>query len=127
MASEYIPGVCNIGRKEVQMRKVAGILGLVCVVLLLGTFVVVKTEPLWRLVVFLPAFLAALGFLQAQLGFCVKYGFGGVFSFGPDVGKTDTVEQAEFRRQDRRKAVVILAASFAMAAAVAAAAYFIPF
>jgi hypothetical protein len=28
----------------------------------------------------------------------------GVFNFGPTVGKTDTVSQAEFRAKDRRKA-----------------------
>jgi hypothetical protein len=36
--------------------------------------------------------------------FCAGFGMRGVFNFGPTVGKTDTVSQAEFRAKDRRKA-----------------------
>jgi hypothetical protein len=31
----------------------------------------------------------------------------GVFNFGSELGKTETVEQAEFRRKDQRKALLI--------------------
>jgi hypothetical protein len=36
--------------------------------------------------------------------FCAGFGMRGVFNFGPSIGKTDTVSQAEFRAKDRRKA-----------------------
>ena len=60
------------------------------------------------------------------MGFCAKYGFGGVFSFGPDVGKTDTVEQAEYRKQDRLKALQIIGISLGIGLLVAGLGYFVP-
>lgn len=124
--SEYIPGVCNIGRAEVRQRWIAGWIGVVASVLLLAILVLFKTAVAWRLSVFFPATLAAVGFLQAAWHFCAKFGLGGVFNFGPQIGKTDTVEQAEFRKKDRRTALLIIGLSLLIALAVAAAAYFIP-
>jgi hypothetical protein len=51
----------------------------------------------------------------------------GVFNFGPEVGKTDTVEQAEFRLKDRRKARLIGLYSALVGIAVAFAGFFIVF
>jgi hypothetical protein len=122
----YIPGVCNIGRAEVRWRTAMGWLGLVCTVGLWGFFIYAKASPSARLWVFGPALMAAIGFLQARRGFCVKYGLGGVFNVGPEAGRTDAVEQAESRRQDRRTSIQIIALSFLAAALVALAAYAIP-
>ena len=83
--------------------------------------------PAWRLLLFFPASLAAVGFLQAAWHFCAKFGLNGVFNFGPNVGRTDTVEQAEFRRQDRRTALKIIALSALAGHIVAAVAYCLPF
>ena len=82
--------------------------------------------PTWRLAIFFPAAFAALAFLQSALHFCVKFGWSGVFNFGSNVGRTDTVEQAEYRRQDRLKAVQIVALAVAMGLAVAAISFFVP-
>lgn len=122
----YIPGVCNIGRAEVQQRKLIGWVGLAATV---GAWIacsVFKVAPLWRLALFVPASIAATGFLQAAWHFCATFGVLGLANFGPNIGKTDTVEQAEFRRQDRRTALKIIAISVLAGAAVAAAAYFVP-
>jgi hypothetical protein len=67
--------------------------------------------------------MSAVGFLQAAMHFCAAFGMMGVFNFRPDVGKTDTVEQAEFRRKDRQKALWILLYSSLIGIAVAAAGY----
>ncbi len=53
MQEKYIPGVCNIWKSEINLRR--------------------------------------------QFGW-------GLFNLGEEAGKTDTVEQAEFRSMDRRKA-----------------------
>jgi len=58
----------------------------------------------WRVIIFLPVFFSANGFLQGFMHFCAGFGMKGVFNFGPAVGKTDTVSQAEFRVKDRRMA-----------------------
>ena len=123
---QYIPGVCNIGRAEIKQRLVIGWVALVATSALWAAFILLKFAPPWRLVLFFPATLAAIGFLQAAWHFCAKFGLRGVFNFGPDVGKTDTVEQAEFRRQDRRTAMKIIGLSAIAGIVVAAAAYFVP-
>ena len=103
-SAEYVPGVCNIGSAEIRRRRQSGWIGLATTVVLWGIFLVLRVPAPWRLFLFLPAMIGATGFLQAALHFCAGFGMRGVFNFGSEVGKTDTVEQAEFRRKDRRKA-----------------------
>jgi hypothetical protein len=124
--NEYTPGVCNIGRAEVRQRWVIGWIGLAATV---GAWIacsVLEVAPLWRLALFVPASIAATGFLQAAWHFCATFGVLGRSNFGPNVGRTDTVEQAEFRRQDRRTALKIIALSLAAGVTMAATAYFLP-
>ena len=121
--SEYIPGVCNIGPAEIRARRMAGWMGLGATILLWILFFVFRVPAAWRLLLFFPAMMSAVGFLQAAMHFCAAFGMRGVFNFGPNVGKTDTVEQAEFRRKDRRKALTILLYSSLIGIVVAAAGY----
>jgi fatty acid desaturase len=123
---QYIPGACNIGRSEIKRRERAGWFGLILTVLLLGMFVFLDAPRLWRLIIFIPAMMAAVGFLQARMHFCAYFGMLGVFNFSPKVGKTDTVEQAEFRAMDRRKAWRIIIYSVIIGVIVAVAAYYLP-
>lgn len=123
---EYIPGVCNIGKAEIRTRTIMAWGALVLTVVLWGGLIATKSPPAWRLSVFGPAMFAAMGFLQAWWHFCAAFGFGGVFNFGPSVGKTDTVEQAEARREDRLTALKIVGLATVISAAVAATAYFLP-
>ena len=120
----YIPGACNIGQAERRRRLAVGGLGLIGGGVLWAVFVVFETAAGWRLLVFVPAALAAAGFLQSYWSFCAGYGLSGVFNVGPDFGKTESVEQAEFRRKDRRTALLIIGVSLLVGAVVAAAAYF---
>lgn len=66
--------------------------------------------------------MSAIGFLQAYARFCVYFGFAALFNFG-DIDRTDTVQQAEFRAKDRRKAWRIIIYSFLIGLAVALTAY----
>jgi hypothetical protein len=106
--SEYVPGVCNIGPAEIRRRRHVGWFGAVLTVVLWGAFFLLRIPAPWRLLLFFPAAMSAVGFLQAVMHFCANFGMRGVFNFGPRVGKTDTVEQAEFRRKDRQKAAQII-------------------
>ena len=119
---EYIPGVCNIGRARLtaQADRLGGARGDGRAV---GCVHRVAGAAAWRLVLFFPAMIAAIGFLQAAWHFCAKFGLEGVFNFGPQVGRTDTVDEAEYRRQDRRTAWQIIGLSVLAGAVVAAAAY----
>jgi hypothetical protein len=122
--SEYIPGVCNIGPAERRLRRRVGWAGLGLSVVFGAVCILARIPSPWRLFIFLPASLAAVGFLQSAFHFCAGYGKQGVFNFGAEVGKTDTVQQAEFRQKDRQKAQLILILS-AMIGLVAAGAAFL--
>jgi hypothetical protein len=78
-----------------------------------------------RLLLFIPAAAGASGFLQAALRFCAGFGSRGLFNFGPEVGTTQSVEQAEFRLQDRKRAGQIGLFSALIGIAVALAGLFL--
>ena len=125
-AQEYVPSVCNIGKAEMRIRWVIGRNALIACLILWGACVVFALAPPWRLLLFFPATVAAVGFLQHEWHFCARFGLGGVFNFGPNVGTTDTVEEAEYRKKDRGTALQIIGLSLLIGAAVAVAAYYIP-
>jgi len=118
----YIPGVCNIGPDEIKKRKIGGWSGLAIAILFWGAFFIVAIPRVWVVLIFFPVMMSAVGFLQAYMHFCVYFGFANLFNFG-DVGKTDSVSQAEFRKQDRKKAWNILAYAFLISVAVTFVAY----
>jgi len=120
----YQPGVCNIGPAEIRRRRMSGWIGVGLSVAFLAVALALDWAPAWRLLVFLPAFLAAQGFLQAAFHFCVGFASRGLFNFG-ELGHEETVDQAEFRRADQRKALQITALSFLAAALVAVVAFLI--
>jgi len=124
--SEYRPGVCNIGRAEIARRKRVGWIGAIATAVLWLVLVFFHVSAVWRLMLFFTAVIAAIGFLQAYMHFCADFGFRGVFNLGPQVGRTETVEE-EFRRRDRRKALQIVAYSILIAALLVTIAFFLPF
>lgn len=122
--AEYIPGQCNIGPAETKQRVRAGWTGVILSVVLEFAFVVLRVHAPWRLLVFLPVSLAAAGFLQAAFHFCANFGMRGVFNFGEDTGRVESVMQQEFRKKDRAKAQQIIILSGVIGAAVALLAFF---
>lgn len=102
----YQPGVCNIGPAEIRRRKQAGWIGLAATLALGAALLLSHTPPLWRLLIFFPAFMAATGYWQARLHFCLRFGLKAVYNFG-EPGKEDSVPQAQFRALDRKKALRI--------------------
>jgi hypothetical protein len=123
--SQYIPGVCNIGPAETAMRKRAGWAGAIVTAVLWGVFACLKVNGLWYVLLFFPAASSASGFIQAKMHFCAAFGLKSLFNFGPVVGKTDSVLQAEFRALDRKKAWRILGYSSLVGLLVALVAYFL--
>ena len=123
--TEYVPGVCNIGPAEIRRRKQSGWLGLGVTILVWAAFLIFGVSAPWRLLLFFPAMISAAGFFQAALHFCAGFGMRGVFNFGSEVGKTETVEQTEFRLKDRRKARLIGLYSALVGIAAAIAGFFL--
>jgi len=123
--AEYIPGVCNIGRAEIALRRRIGWLGLALTIALWALIEFLPLSPPWCLLLFLTASVGSVGFIQAGMHFCAGFGLRSVLNFGPEVGKTDTVQQAEFRARDRRTAVRIFAYSALSGLLVTAAAWYL--
>ena len=122
----YQPGVCNIGSAETARRMRSGWIGVGATGILSLVLVLFHVQAVWRLSLFVPAFFAATGFLQGFMHFCAGFGMRGVFNLGPQVGKTEEVEQAEYRSKDKQKALQILAYSALIAIVVATAVYLLP-
>ena len=122
---DYQPGVCNIGPAEIARRRRSGQVGALASLVLLGVLIAVGAPPLARLLVALPAVIAASGYLQAHFHFCAGFGSKGIFNFGP-LGPTETVVDPEARARDRAMALRISAASFAIGALVGLLAVLIP-
>jgi hypothetical protein len=114
----YVPGACNIGPAEIARRRWVGHAGLVVTVALAAVLLALDAAPAWRLLLALPASLAAAGYLQAWLRFCADFGWRGVYNFGA-LGQQEQVAAEEARAQDRRRALLVGAASGAIGLAVA--------
>jgi hypothetical protein len=123
----YIPGVCNIGPAEIRARRASGYFGLGITIIMMALFYMVPVEPALRLLIFLPAAMAAAGFLQARLHFCAQFGMRGLFNVGDDLQHHESVDQVEYRRKDQRKAVIIIAGSASIGLLIALIAYWLPF
>jgi hypothetical protein len=121
----YIPGVCNIGEAEIDARKRIGWIGLAVTIVVWILLDLLKVAPWLKLIIFLPAAMSATGFIQGFSHFCAGFGMRGVFNFGDTLNKTDTVEQAEFRAQDKKKARAIFLYSILAGIIVAAVAYLV--
>ena len=117
----YVPGVCNIGPAETRRRRAIGWLGVAGVVVLCIGLRFVDAAPVWRLSVFLPASVAASGFIQARMHFCANFGFRGIYNFGGP-GAGGSVAEQEALAKDRRKALEIGGMSAAIGAVAAVAA-----
>ena len=115
----YVPGVCNIGPDERAKRRQGGIIASVVTLALLTILVSTHAPVGWRLLVFLPAFSAASGFLQDAFHFCAGFGMRGLYNVVNSAGITNDVANEEFRSKDRAKALNIFALSGVIGLAVA--------
>jgi hypothetical protein len=122
---EYRPGVCNIGPAEIARRRRAGQVGLAVTLAALAVMLAVGAPPALRLLIAIPAALAAVGHLQAWLRFCAGFGARGIFNFGA-LGESRPVADSEALARDRRRAREIGIASAAIGAAVGIAAALLP-
>jgi hypothetical protein len=122
---QYVPGVCNIGPAEIHARKRVGWTGVVLTVAIWIVLLLLHSPKSLFLVLFFPATVAATGFIQAYSHFCAAFGMQGLFNVISEVGKTDTVMQAESRKQDRNKAIRIIVYSVLVGIVIALLAYFV--
>ncbi len=102
-ASAYIPGVCNINRAEIARRRSVGYIGLVLFVVLLVALLALPLSRWFRIALFIPAFIAAIGFLQAKNKFCVGYGAAGMQHASDGDPAALTVDDTAALTKDKQK------------------------
>lgn len=122
---EYIPGVCNIGKKEIERRIQAAIFGAVLCIVCIALIEWLDVDRIWKLLLFIPAASFGVSFQQWYFKFCVMFGIKGVFNFG-GIGKTFTVEQKEYFRKDRIKAWQMIITGILFGIATALIYYWLP-
>jgi amino acid transporter len=124
-SKEYVPGTCNIGPKEMKKRKVASVISLMLTIVTIVLLLFSHADKTWRLLLFIPLAALIVNLQQWYFHFCVNFGMRGVFNFD-NPGKLDTVEQAEFRRKDRNKAIQMIAVGIFFGLVGALLFYFLP-
>lgn len=118
----YIPGVCNINRAEIAYRRKAGYFGLGLYVIIAIALFALGVSRWARLILFVPAFIAAIGFLQAKNKFCVAYGAAGQQNAVDGSPKAQSVteqaaiakDKARARTMNTQAALIALAAAAVM-------------
>ncbi len=115
MPDIYIPGVRNLDRTETAERRRGGWIGLALTVGGIAAALYYHIAAPWRLLVFFPAAMAAIGFIQAGANFCVMVA----------LSHRSPASTAGDREKDRRKAIQLIAAALAVAAVLAVGLYII--
>jgi hypothetical protein len=118
-----VPGDCNIGPAEIARRRRGGHIGVAASVGLFAGLLLIDAPAPARLLVALPAAVAASSYLQVRFHFCAGFGSRGIYNFG-DVGPVTKVEDPLARARDRRRAreIGLAGAAIGLAVGVLAAA-----
>lgn len=122
---EYIPGVCNIGKEEVNQRRKAAVFAGLLLILIIAVLLYLHADKLWRFFVFFPATSLGIGIQQWSNKFCVGFGLKGVFNF-KELGKTIPVEQHEMLKADRAKAIKMITIGIIAGLVITIGFYLIP-
>jgi hypothetical protein len=125
VSSEYIAGVCNIGKGEIRRRQFVALIGIFLIATTATTLLATDQVRSARISIFLPAMIFSVGFIQSRKKFCLAYGLAGTFNFGK-LGNITKVQSAENRKADRKTAMGILVQAAFLAAAITAVFFALP-
>lgn len=107
MATEYVPGTCNIGRGEIRQRQFVAAIGFLLFIAASITIFTTDAPQVARLALFFPLVMTSIGWVQSRKRFCLAYGLMGTFNFGK-LGQLSRVHDQSSLRADRRTALKIL-------------------
>ena len=102
-ASAYLPGVQNINHREAMYRRRIGYVGLVVFVVFLVVFLFFAKLMWWRTLLFIPASVSIMGFLEARYHFCVMYASKGVQNATENSRRPTTITSEQALQKDRRR------------------------
>lgn len=116
--SKYVPGVCNIGKEEELLRKNIAVISFAVSLIYLILIISFNLIPIIKIFIFIPIFISIISFLQYKMHFCAEFGILGKYNSTNKIGETIGVEQSEYLRLDRIKALKILSYSLLISVAV---------
>lgn len=125
--TSYVPGMCNINRAEVAYRRKAMWFGVGLSVLMLIVAVVVDLAWwLTAVLLFVPVYIAAIGFLQVRNRFCVSYGTSGQHNADEISISAQSVEEVAAKEADKKKARTMNTQAFVATMFIVLLSCFIP-
>ena len=118
--------MCNINKAEVAYRKKAMWLGIGVSAVLLLVLVALSAPVLTRLLLFVPIYVAAIGYLQVKNKFCVAYGSSGKQNASEGSDVATTIEDNAALAADKKKTRTMNLQAFGISLVVLAIALLIP-
>jgi hypothetical protein len=125
-STAYVPGVCNINYKEIAYRRNVGHVGAAITVAVLAALMGLGLSSYLRLAIFLPALLAAAGYVQARQRFCVGYSAAGQHNAEEGSTTAVTVTDKDAIAKDKAKQSKMYRQMFVYATAVTVLALALP-
>lgn len=122
---QYKPGVCNIGKNEIQKRY-----GLAVVAFVISTILVYSilafNLPHWSLLLsFIPLVMGFEGFYQGYFKFCAGFASAGIYDFTGSGGSKSKVTDSNSHKKDMKKAMQIHIYSIISSLIIVAIIYFL--
>jgi hypothetical protein len=112
--SEYKPGHCNIGAKELTVRrKFLGLFLVITLLLSAGGLNRPGSVLIWIALVF-ASFSVVVLWMEVRYHFCILFGFFGLHNF-KTLGHLDEVKSPEHHRTDRKRVTQIVIVSMMVA------------
>jgi len=118
--------MCNINKAEVAYRKKAMWFGIGISAVLLILLVALSAPVLTRLVLFVPIYVAAIGYLQVKNKFCVAYGSSGKQNASEGSDVATTIEDDAALAADKKKTRTMNFHAFGISLVVLAIVLLIP-
>jgi hypothetical protein len=125
-SQNYIPGMCNINKVEVAYRKKAMWVGIGISVVLLIALIAFSAPVLTRLLLFVPVYIAAIGYLQVKNKFCVAYGASGKQNANEGSDSASAIEDEAALAADKKKTRIMNLQAFAVTVVIVALTLLIP-
>jgi len=118
--------MCNINKAEVASRKKAMWAGVGISAILLIALVALSAPVLTRLVLFVPIYVATIGYLQVKNKFCVAYGSSGKQNASEGSESASQVEDDAALAADKKKTRTMYLQAFGITAVIVAITLLIP-
>jgi hypothetical protein len=125
-SQSYIPGMCNINKAEVAYRKKAMWAGIAISVVLLIALIALSAPVLTRLLLFVPVYIAVIGYLQVKNKFCVAYGSSGKQNASDGSDIASKVEDDAALAADKKKTRIMNLQAFAVTVVIVALTLLVP-